>query len=98
MSRHTVHNDKAFDNATNYLLREKWDEAHYADGSTYGEKTIERAIADTSEFYYPDARDDSSDASSIAATETSYTLIATCRAIRCPMTFSGYDTPYLLSR
>jgi len=27
------------------LLREKWDEVHYADGSTYGEKTIERAIA-----------------------------------------------------
>jgi len=33
------------------LLREKWDEVHYADGSTYGEKTIERAIATTSEFY-----------------------------------------------
>ena len=46
------------------LLREKWDEIHYADGSTYGEKTIERAIANTSEFYDPDARDDSSDASS----------------------------------
>jgi len=30
------------------LLREKWDEVHYADGSTYGEKTIERAIAITS--------------------------------------------------
>jgi len=23
------------------LLREKWDEVYYADGSTYGEKTIE---------------------------------------------------------
>ena len=46
------------------LLREKWDEVHYADGSTYGEKTIERAIANTSEFYDPDARDDSSEASS----------------------------------
>lgn len=37
------------------LMRPKWDEQHYADGSTYGEKTIERAIAGTSEFYEPDA-------------------------------------------
>ncbi|TMT81803.1 hypothetical protein E2L06_18045 [Haloterrigena sp. H1] len=39
------------------LLRNKWDEVHYADGSTYGEKTIERAIASTSEFYDPDTRE-----------------------------------------
>jgi len=37
------------------LMREKWDEVHYADGATYGEKTIERAIARTSEFYDPDS-------------------------------------------
>jgi putative DNA primase/helicase len=43
------------------LMREKWDEVHYADGSTYGEKTIERAIATTSEFYDPDAGDDAAD-------------------------------------
>ncbi|QKY22044.1 hypothetical protein B4589_016650 (plasmid) [Halolamina sp. CBA1230] len=43
------------------LMREKWDEVHYADGSTYGEKTIERAIATTSEFYDPDAGDDDAD-------------------------------------
>jgi primase-polymerase (primpol)-like protein len=43
------------------LHREKWDEVHYADGSTYGEKTIERAIATTSEFYDPDAGDDGAD-------------------------------------
>ncbi|QLC35529.1 hypothetical protein EFA46_014915 (plasmid) [Halarchaeum sp. CBA1220] len=36
------------------LLREKWDEVHYADGSTYGEKTIERAVQQTSEFYDPE--------------------------------------------
>ena len=36
------------------LIREKWDEVHFADGSTYGEKTIERAISNTSEFYDPD--------------------------------------------
>ncbi|GGL36084.1 hypothetical protein GCM10009037_19520 [Halarchaeum grantii] len=35
------------------LLREKWDEVHYADGSAYGEKTIERAVQQTSEFYDP---------------------------------------------
>jgi len=38
------------------LLRDKWDEVHYADGSTYGEKTIERAVASISEFYDPDTR------------------------------------------
>jgi putative DNA primase/helicase len=37
--------------------REKWGEVHYADGSTYGEKTIERAIATTSEFYDSDSSD-----------------------------------------
>lgn len=35
------------------LMRDKWDEQHFADGSTYGEKTTERAIAGTSEFYQP---------------------------------------------
>jgi primase-polymerase (primpol)-like protein len=42
------------------LLREKWDEVHYADGSTYGEKTIERAVGNTSEFYDPESREESS--------------------------------------
>jgi len=37
------------------LMREKWDEVHYADGSTYGEKTIERAVAGVSEHYDPEA-------------------------------------------
>jgi len=39
------------------LVREKWDEVHFADGSTYGEKTIERAISNTTEFYDPDRGD-----------------------------------------
>lgn len=39
------------------LLRDKWDEQHFADGSTYGEKTIERAIAVTDEMYEPGAGD-----------------------------------------
>jgi primase-polymerase (primpol)-like protein len=33
------------------LLRAKWDEVHYADGSTYGEKTVERACRRTTEAY-----------------------------------------------
>jgi primase-polymerase (primpol)-like protein len=33
------------------LYREKWDEVHFSDGATYGERTIERAIAGTQEFY-----------------------------------------------
>lgn len=33
------------------LLRPKWDEVHFSDGATYGERTIERAIAGTQEFY-----------------------------------------------
>ncbi|WP_449271634.1 phage NrS-1 polymerase family protein, partial [Haloferax profundi] len=41
------------------LLRAKWDEVHYADGSTYGGKTIERAIEATSEYYDPSPRNES---------------------------------------
>jgi len=33
------------------LMRDKWDTVHYADGSTYGEKTVQRAIGLTDEFY-----------------------------------------------
>jgi primase-polymerase (primpol)-like protein len=33
------------------LLRTKWDDVHYADGSTYGEKTVERACQRTTEAY-----------------------------------------------
>ncbi|WP_148415018.1 hypothetical protein [Haloferax sp. KTX1] len=35
------------------LYRKKWDDVHFADGSTYGEKTIERSVSGTSEFYDP---------------------------------------------
>ncbi|MFB6140709.1 MAG: hypothetical protein ABEJ26_09785 [Halosimplex sp.] len=35
------------------LIREKWDERHFADGSTYGEKTVERVLEGTNEFYEP---------------------------------------------
>ena len=35
------------------LMRDKWDAVHYADGSTYGEKTVERACNVTTEYYSP---------------------------------------------
>jgi primase-polymerase (primpol)-like protein len=36
------------------LMREKWDEVHFSDGSTYGEKTVERAAMAVTEHYEPD--------------------------------------------
>lgn len=33
------------------LMRDKWDNKHYADGRTYGQATIEKAIADMREGY-----------------------------------------------
>ncbi|WP_158055603.1 phage NrS-1 polymerase family protein [Halorussus halophilus] len=39
------------------LLRDKWDAVHYADGSTYGETTIERAVSVTTEYYSPNGED-----------------------------------------
>ena len=41
------------------LLRPKWDEVHYADGRTYGEVTVARAIAGTDEFYEPSDENES---------------------------------------
>ncbi len=35
------------------LIREKWDEKHHADGSTYGEETLIKAIESTEEIYSP---------------------------------------------
>jgi primase-polymerase (primpol)-like protein len=36
------------------LMRDKWDEVHFADGSTYGEKTVERAATAVTDHYKPD--------------------------------------------
>ena len=36
---------------TSGLMREKWDQPHYADGRTYGQGTIETAILDCHEIY-----------------------------------------------
>jgi len=57
------------------LARPKWDDVHFGDGSTYGEKTIERAIAVTSEFYTP------SDAASDVDTSTSETTTTNQRVV-----------------
>jgi len=40
------------------LLRPKWDEQHFADGATYGERTIERAIVGTDEYYSTESADE----------------------------------------
>ena len=46
------------------LLRPKWDEVHFSDGATYGERTIERSVAGTDDFYDP-------------SSDTSWTLFET---------------------
>lgn len=33
------------------LMREKWDTKHYSDGRTYGQATVEKALAGRTEFY-----------------------------------------------
>ena len=35
------------------LYRQKWDEKHHADGATYGEETLEKAIESTEDVYSP---------------------------------------------
>lgn len=35
------------------LYRDKWDEKHHADGSTYGEETLNKAIETVTEVYHP---------------------------------------------
>jgi putative DNA primase/helicase len=37
------------------LFREKWDEVHFADGSTYGEKTVDRALKQVSRTFAAEA-------------------------------------------
>jgi len=47
------------------LMRPKWDEVHYGDDRTYGEGTIEEAVAFVSETYDPE--DDSVDAGDVGS-------------------------------
>lgn len=57
------------------LMREKWDEVHYADGSTYGKKTIERALSTVTEHYDPDAAIQSTPSAPVRAGETNQKCI-----------------------
>ena len=50
------------------LMREKWDEVHYADGSTYGERSIERALGMVDEVYEPEQDSDDGGAGPTSAT------------------------------
>ncbi|ADD07718.1 uncharacterized protein Nmag_4210 (plasmid) [Natrialba magadii ATCC 43099] len=58
------------------LIRGKWDDVHHADGSTYGEKTLERAIAATDDFYEPTTPtvETSVDTAAETDTDTAWTL------------------------
>jgi primase-polymerase (primpol)-like protein len=49
------------------LVREKWDEVHYADGSTYGETTLQRATTVTTDHYTP--RDEKPETTGADATQ-----------------------------
>ena len=35
------------------LLRETWNKVHFSNGDTYGERTVKRAIRNTTDFYEP---------------------------------------------
>ena len=48
-----VHIDRIFRQSS--LFRPKWDERHYGDGSTYGQKTVEMAITGCGGVYVPKA-------------------------------------------
>ncbi|GGL34186.1 hypothetical protein GCM10009037_17250 [Halarchaeum grantii] len=49
------------------LFREKWDERHYADGETYGARTLQRAVALTDDYYEPVGDDQRPPANSVPA-------------------------------
>ncbi len=51
------------------LMREKWDEVHTADGRTYGELTLGKAVAMVDEFYDPSQYDDEEEARAAPAIE-----------------------------
>ncbi|SEO20113.1 hypothetical protein SAMN04487948_10151 [Halogranum amylolyticum] len=58
------------------LYRDKWDEQHFVDGSTYGERTIQRACDRTTEHYTP-----SPSSSAASATVSSTQSASTPRAL-----------------
>ncbi|USZ71425.1 hypothetical protein [Natronosalvus halobius] len=40
------------------LVRPKWDAVHYGDGTTYGKRTLERAVEHTTEYYESGAQEE----------------------------------------
>ena len=40
------------------LMRQKWDEKHFGDGTTYGQATVQKAIEQTTEVYSPVSHSD----------------------------------------
>lgn len=86
------------------LYREKWDAVHYADGSTYGEKTVDRAVTATDETYTPpEATADPSEDATTTADESpsdapsrsgpSATHTATTEATDSPPAAGGAAAP-----
>lgn len=60
-------------------MRDKWDERHYSDGSTYGETTLERAIANTNEVYHEPTKDFHVDKSKVKSNQDLYNALADAR-------------------
>lgn len=76
------------------LFRDKWDAVHYADGSTYGEKTVERAVRATNDTYTPPEATDSADDDSSAVDESAPDTAATASTDATPSgesTVTGVD-------
>ena len=62
-------------------MRDKWDEIHSVDGQTYGEMTIENAIANTDEVYHENANNYGVDKSKIKTNQDLYNALGHARAI-----------------
>jgi primase-polymerase (primpol)-like protein len=82
------------------LMREKWDEVHYAGGRTYGEVTIERALEVTDERYDPSTGGESRDEAGSSDAASGVTTEATAEAGDEPPgeTGSGRARAHLLER
>jgi hypothetical protein len=82
------------------LMREKWDEVHYADGRTYGEVTVERAIQVTDERYNPSTGGESRDGAGGSDAASGVTTETTAEAGDVPAgeTGSGRSRAHLLER
>lgn len=60
-------------------MRDKWDEIHSVDGLTYGEMTIENAIANTDEVYHENTNNYGVDKSKIKTNQDLYNALADAR-------------------